>query len=404
MKSWSKIAAVLGLLTLLLVLASGGAAQVQAEAGLTASGRLRARKVRIAGEVGGRILAVHAREGDKVQRGDLLVELDAQPLLSELARAEAAVEAARADLAAVQAGPMTEEIAAARAQVAVARAERDGALSAWRNAQAALENPQDLGRQLIEARTRVALAEQAVEGAKADLTAQRILRDREKQGGSDWKVRAAEANLAAAQADLETARAVLAHLEALRRRPLGLIAVANAAEGRYRLAEAQVALAEAQLADLLARPTSQEIAVATAAVRQAEAQANVLRARLSAFSLHSPLDGVVLEQMLWPGEVAAPTVPILTVADLSELTLDAYVPENRIGQVALGQEVRILVDSFPQRPFRGWVIRIGDRPEFTPRNVATREERLNTFYVVQIRVPNAEGLLKSGMPADVYFK
>jgi HlyD family secretion protein len=85
------------------------------------------------------------------------------------------------------------------------------------------------------------------------------------------------------------------------------------------------------------------------------------------------------------------------------VTLEAYVPENRIGQVQLGQPVQVTVDSFPGRTFDGRVARIGDEPEFTPRNVATAEERLNTFYAVEIQLPNPGGLLKPGMPADAIF-
>jgi HlyD family secretion protein len=65
--------------------------------------------------------------------------------------------------------------------------------------------------------------------------------------------------------------------------------------------------------------------------------------------------------------------------------------------------VQVTVDSFPGKTFEGQVHRIGDEPEFTPRNTATAEERLNTFYVVEIRVPNPAGLLKPGMPADAAF-
>jgi HlyD family secretion protein len=115
------------------------------------------------------------------------------------------------------------------------------------------------------------------------------------------------------------------------------------------------------------------------------------------------VDGVVLDQTLRRGEVAAPAATILTVADLHEVMLMAYVPENRIGQVQLGQTVQVMVDSFPGQSFTGQVTRIGDEPEFTPRNVATQEERLNTFYAVEVRLPNAEGLLKPGMPADATF-
>jgi HlyD family secretion protein len=103
------------------------------------------------------------------------------------------------------------------------------------------------------------------------------------------------------------------------------------------------------------------------------------------------------------GEVAAPAATILAVADLSEVTLTVYVPQNRIGQVRLGQTVQVTVDSFPGRTFAGQVTRIGDEPEFTPRNVATQEERQNTFFAVKARLPNPEGFLKPGMPADATF-
>jgi len=53
--------------------------------------------------------------------------------------------------------------------------------------------------------------------------------------------------------------------------------------------------------------------------------------------------------------------------------------------------------------FEGQVSHIGSEPEFTPRNVATAEERLNTFYAVEIQLANPDGLLKPGMPADATF-
>jgi HlyD family secretion protein len=107
--------------------------------------------------------------------------------------------------------------------------------------------------------------------------------------------------------------------------------------------------------------------------------------------------------MLDVGELAGPAVTILTIADLSVVRLDVYVAENRIGRIRLDQPVAVTVDSFPARQFEGRVVRIEDEPEYTPRNVATKEERLNTFYAVEIRLPNPEGVLKPGMPADAQF-
>ena len=64
---------------------------------------------------------------------------------------------------------------------------------------------------------------------------------------------------------------------------------------------------------------------------------------------------------------------------------------------------RVSVDSYPGRAFYGQVTHIADRAEFTPRNVATQQERLNTFYAVQVSLANPQHLLKPGMPADATF-
>jgi len=376
---------------------------------LTASGTVRAREVRIASELGGRIVGVEVRVGAAVEAGDVLVLLDATSLLSGLAEAEAAVAAAQADLAVVEAGPRPAELAAARAALSLAEAARDGALAAWQNALDVLDAPQELDAQIVQARTQATLAAQGVQLAGAQLAREQLLRDQKAAGSlerrvADFQVQAAEAALAAAQADEKAAQAALNWLRLIRSQPLALAAQAHAAEGQYRVAEAGVGVAQARLDDLLAGPTLHEVAVAEASVRLAQAQADVLRAQRARLALTSPVDGVVLDQALHPGEVAAPATTILTVADLSQVTLVVYVPEGRIGQVRLGQAVLVTVDSLPGQALGGQVTRIGDAPEFTPRNVATKEERLNTFYAVEVRLFNPEGLLKPGMPADAVFQ
>ena len=374
----------------------------------TASGTIEADEIRIASELGGRIVNVYAAKGTAVRAGDLLVSLDATPLLAEWVEAEAAVAAAEADLAVVQAGPRVQETAAMRAVLALSQAQRDGALSAWENALETVRNPQELHAQIAEAQAKVDLAEQGAILAQAELARERLIRDQKPEGSvgrdiANWQVKAIEEKLAAAQADLEAAQVLLEWLWVIRNRPLGLIAQANAAKGRHKMDEADVVVVEAQLDDLLAGPTPEEVAIARAAVRLAQAQADAIRAHQTQLTLTSPVDGVVMSQVLRPGELAAPAVTILTVADLDHVTLVVYVPLNQIGQVQLEQKVQVTVDSFPGRVFSGQVKRIGDQPEFTPRNVATKEERLNTFYAVEIGLPNQAGLLKPGMPADASF-
>lgn len=375
---------------------------------LTASGTIQVEEIRIAAEMAGRVLEVRVRAGEQVRTDDILVVLDATPLLLELSLAEAAVATAWADLALARTGPRAEEIAAAQAALALAEAQRDGALAAWENARSAIENPRELDAWIAEARTQVALAEQGAELAEAILASERLLLDQQPEGTTqrqvaEFQVTAAEEALAAAQADQATAQRLLYWLRLIRSEPLALFAQANAAESQYRVAEARVKVTQDQLDDLKAGPSAEDIRVPESAVRQAEAEANVLRVQVDRLTLKSPIDGIVLHRVLTAGELAVPAATILTVADLSEVKLVVYVPENRVGHVRLGQSAHVTVDSFPGRTFRGQVTRIGDEPEFTPRNVATAEERLNTFYPVEIRLPNPESLLKPGMPADAAF-
>jgi len=117
--------------------------------------------------------------------------------------------------------------------------------------------------------------------------------------------------------------------------------------------------------------------------------------------IRAPLDGVVLDRLIEPGEIVNPNGAVFTVADLTSLTLTVYVPEDRYGQVSLGQTYQVSVDSFPGTSFMGTVTHIADQAEFTPRNVQTIQGRKNTVYAVRLNLDNPNLALKPGMPADV---
>jgi multidrug efflux pump subunit AcrA (membrane-fusion protein) len=209
-------------------------------------------------------------------------------------------------------------------------------------------------------------------------------------------------NAAAAQRD--GIRSSLYHLALQQQNPQFLEAQVDKAVGTLAQAEAQVALAQAQLEGMQAGASEEQLAVLESQLAQAQAAVDSLVTMRGMMTLTSPLDGVVTSVAAYPGEVAAQGAIILTVADLADMSLVVYVPENRVGQVTVGQPVRILVDSFPEQPFAGEVSRIADQAEFTPRNVATQEERINLVFAIEIRVDNDDGLLKPGMPAEVLFE
>ena len=119
--------------------------------------------------------------------------------------------------------------------------------------------------------------------------------------------------------------------------------------------------------------------------------------------VRSPIDGVVLERLVELEEMANPGSTVAIVAPLDALTVKVYLPEDRYGQVALGESYPLTVDSFPNQTFRGTVSTISDKAEFTPRNVQTTDSRKTTVYAITLNLDPGGGKLKPGMPADVHF-
>jgi HlyD family secretion protein len=143
---------------------------------------------------------------------------------------------------------------------------------------------------------------------------------------------------------------------------------------------------------------------ARAAVRGALANLELIDAQIAKAVVTAPTDGVVLTLAVEPGSVVSAGALVFTVAQLDRLTITVYVPEDRIGEVALGMPATISVDSYPGVTFRAMVTYLADFAEFTPRNVQTVEGRRSTVYAVKLILMDGIGDLKPGMPADVTFK
>ncbi|HSA99275.1 MAG TPA: efflux RND transporter periplasmic adaptor subunit, partial [Anaerolineales bacterium] len=125
--------------------------------------------------------------------------------------------------------------------------------------------------------------------------------------------------------------------------------------------------------------------------------------QMSKLTVYAPMDGVILTRNVEPGEFVQPGASAITMANLNELTITVYVPEDRYGEISLGQKATVTVDSFSNETFHATVSFIADQAEFTPRNVQTVEGRSATVYAVKLKVSDPEGKLKLGMPADVIF-
>jgi len=117
----------------------------------------------------------------------------------------------------------------------------------------------------------------------------------------------------------------------------------------------------------------------------------------------SPIDGVVNSLLIKQGEFIQAGKKVAEIYDNDNVEVRVYVSESNIGNVKVGQDVNVFVDS-ESKPFKGKVIRINNEAEFTPKNIQTKEERVNTVFEVKIEVLDRSGTIKPGMPVDVNIK
>lgn len=240
----------------------------------------------------------------------------------------------------------------------------------------------------------------------ATLTARILAPVREVRVAPGDRVRAGQVVIVLDGRDLNAqARSAAAAAEAAERR-------ASAAAEEERAAQASLALARAtheRIAGLEARrsATRQELDEATAALRAAEAGAAGSAARVqeaaagvesaraaseaagateSFTRITSPFDGVVTEKMVEPGNMASPGTPLLRVEDTRAFRLDVRVDESRIGSVAPGAAVEVILDSGA-----------GDaRVAGAVSEIARAVEADSRAFLVKVALPDTTGI-RSGM-------
>lgn len=232
---------------------------------------------------------------------------------------------------------------------------------------------------------------------------------------TEWtqQVRQAEANLAAMEAQyrlaLEGARRedvaqAEAQYESARndlKRMEDLFASNAVTSKQLEDARTRYTMADQTLKKLREGSREEERMLARARRDQAEAAAAVLRKKLADCTITAPQGGTVINRFMEPGELAGPGAAVVRIADLSELTINVYVPETQLPRVLLGQKAGVMVDAFDNRTFEGSVVHISQTAEFTPKNIQTKDERVKLVFAVKVRVPNPDGILKAGLPADV---
>lgn len=144
----------------------------------------------------------------------------------------------------------------------------------------------------------------------------------------------------------------------------------------------------------------EKISQAEALLQQAKQSLVISEIRLGYTNLYSPISGYVLSKNVEGGEYVSQGTPIVTIGNLDNVWVRAYINETELGLIKLGQKVNVKTDTYPDKIYPGSISFISSQAEFTPKNVQTQTERVKLVYRVKIELANPHQELKPGMPAD----
>jgi RND family efflux transporter MFP subunit len=327
--------------------------------------------VNLSPKITARVVSVAGREGAAVRRGQVVVQQDTSDLRTEVQRAEANLQAARARLSQAQ----TQRSVADKTSLGEVENQRQ----LLRQAQAQLA----LARR-PQRTEQVAVAENAVRQAQANF--ERAQADQKRYEGLVKEGAAAQSVLDQYVTQERVNRAALDSA----RQQLEIARTGGRAED-IRQAEANVIRARLAVSNAITnlqqtRVRREEVAAARAAVAQNEAALAFARQQLANAAIRSPIDGVIAERLTEPGQMAAPGAAVVRLVALDTVFFEAQVPETAVGQVRASQNVRVRVDAYPGREFKGTVARIYPTASTQSRN-----------FAVRIVVPNAGKLLRPGL-------
>jgi HlyD family secretion protein len=296
-------------------------------------------RVLVAPRIAARLVALNVREGDRVEPGQVIAELDCTEHRATLDEARARWLAS-----------------SSQAQAALAQAEAAGV------------------------QTSSALVASEAAAAQADaLAAQRDAASR--QAG---RVKALEDGTTEALIDQSATSA-----DALSHQSLAAQAQARAARLQVGMARGNAAAAAAS-----AQAAAEQVRAAEAAVARAELL-------VGECVIEAPRAGVVETLPFEIGELVVQGQAVASIVDLGEVRATFYLPNAELGDVVVGQGAVVVADAWPDREFAGRVARVGPEAAFTPRNVQTRTDRDRLVYPVEVEIPNGDEALRPGMPVQV---
>lgn len=397
---------------------------------IEANGILEATEIQISSEVVGLVENFPFEEGDKINKEQVLATINSDIYKAQLNQAKANLLANKARYKSLKVGAKKEEIEQADLLKKQSEQVLSGSNKTYIDSKELYENRSLTKQQLDNADTQYKTSKNQYETSKANLeqlkSSFKISKtnlDRskdlyQKQSISQQQLDTAQNQFDIVSAQLKIAEQTLHQTKTLMQgyeinlknmkaiyenRAQQKLQLHNA-EVQKEIAESNVEISKKKLDLVKSIAKKEDLDTLDAGVFQAEEGVKLAKLQLEKTKIKSKVEGILLIKSVEQGELVGQGSSIATLADLSKIWLRVYIPENQINLIKLGQDVEIKTDSFKDKVFKGKIIQISSKAEFTPKNVQTKEERVNQVFGVKILVPNPNLTLKAGVPADVEIK
>lgn len=223
-------------------------------------------------------------------------------------------------------------------------------------------------------------------------------------GTDRQKIRAARAQLEIAAANLAQAERDWARNDSLFARNLVDSRTMEQARLARDNAKSSLEASRQNLADLERGARTFQLEAARAALDRAAQERTARQREFDRLILVATHAGIIQFLPYQLGEYIPAGRPVATINNPEDLWARVYVPEERLEDVTIGQQVHFRIDANPGQEYTATVSFLASRAEFTPRNVQTPDERVNLVFAVKLAVAPGQDGLRAGMPADFYFQ
>ncbi len=365
---------------------SGASGASSASGTVEISGVIEYKKIGLSFKNSGKIDRMNVDEGFKVKKGEIIAALDTSDLEIQKKKAENALlyaESLKPQIEALiefQKANHQSQTLLAQANISAAQARLDEALAGNREQQ-------------IE-QARAALNKASIELEKLSKDYKRYLELSKSGSVTTQSLDTVKSQLLAAEQLKRSAEEQYNLLKEGARRETIAVMKAGVEQARAQLKGAEALAFQAKKAECDLESLKREIEVKKSDI-------DSITNKLNDSILQAPEDGIIIEKISETSEVVGSASSVAVLANLTDVWVRGYIPEEDMGKIKIGHKAQIVSDSFPEKTYGGYVSYISPEAEFTPKNVQTKRERVKLVYRVKINVDNSSQELKLGMPVDV---